>query len=125
MVMVKAKGTKPALMGAIVEREVTLAEMFASLEGALPIVERAPVEMTIRNSMGWELVRVKVVITGLDHDVVGVDAWSYRAVVVECHDQPELIGCRVEGEIDFHNPLKVSDWMGMFTCYEARSGFSS
>jgi hypothetical protein len=100
MVMVKAKGTKPALMGVIVEREVTLDEMLASLQGALPV-------------------------TGLDHDVVGLDAWSYRTVVVECQSQPELTGLRVEGEIDFHNPLKVSDWMGMFTCYEAWKGFGS
>lgn len=124
MVMVKAKGTKTTLMGVIVEREVTLDEMIASLRGPLPVTERSSVEMTIRSNMGWELVGVKVVITSLDHDVVGFDSWGYHAVVVECPDRPELLGLRVEGNINFHNPLKVSDWMGVFTCYEAWNGSS-
>ena len=124
VMMVEAKGTKSALTGMIVQRVVTLDEMIASLRGPLPIPERSKVEMTIRSSMGWELVEVKVVITGLDHDVVGMDSWNYRAVVVECLDMPELLGLRVEGDINFHNPLKVSHWMGLFVCYEAWNGSS-
>jgi hypothetical protein len=124
MVEVKAKGTKPALIGMIVEREVTLDKMIASLRGALLATERPSVEMTIRNNDGWELVEVKVVITSLDHDVVGIDSWNYQAVVVECQDRPELIGLRVDGDVNFHNPLKVSNWMGLFTCYEAWTGSS-
>ena len=119
MVEVKAMGTKPALEGPIVQREVTLDEVIASLRGPPAVAERSTVEMVIRDNRGWGFVGLKVVITRLEHDVLGMDAWDYRAVVVECPDRPELIGLRVKGDINFHNPLKVSNWMGMFHCYRA------
>lgn len=125
MVEVKEKGTKPILQGAIVASEVTLDEMLASTRGEL-LAGRSSVEMTIRSNMGWEIVQVKVVFTGFDHDVVGLESelWRYRAVVVECQDRPELLGLRVDGDINFHNPQGVSDYRGLFTCYEARKGSS-
>ncbi len=124
MVEVKAKGTKPALVGAISGREVTPDRMFASMRGALPATERDSVEMTIRSNMGWELVRVKVVVTRLEHDVVGLESelWRFGAVVVECSDRPELIGCQVDGHFNSHKPPGSLRLHGAVHLLRARDG---